>query len=55
MSIRKAKKAWKKWMLSQGFIIKYCQPCGLGDDFGFLYSDKDVITKFTTTLESLAV
>ena len=42
MSIRKAKKQWKKWMLSQGFKIRYCQPSGLGDDFGFLYSISDV-------------
>ena len=41
MDIRKAKKAWKRWMLSQGWRVYRCQPSGYGDDFGFLYWDAD--------------
>jgi hypothetical protein len=38
MSIRRAKKRWKRWMRSQGFVVRRCY----GEDFGFIYSDKDV-------------
>lgn len=41
MSIRKAKKEWKKWMLKQGWIVKKCEVITEGG-FGFLYSDINV-------------